>query len=163
ADQLLLLARADAGALPLQPETIDLPDLLESTVERWRPAAIGRGVRLESELPLAAEVRADPELLRRLLDNLRDNALRHTPSGGTVTVSASTGGDGTVRIAVEDTGPGIAPELRPRLFERFARADPARGRGTGGAGLGLSLSAAIAAAHGGSLALDPSRPGARFV
>jgi heavy metal sensor kinase len=164
ADQLLLLARADAGVLQAQTETVDLPELLEGIVERWRPAAVEREVALESELPLEGELRADPELLRRLFDNLLDNALRHTPAGGTVLLSASAAG-GTWRIAVDDTGPGVDPDLRPHLFERFARADPARGRGTGGAGLGLSLSAAIANVHAGSIAVEEpvAGRGARFV
>jgi len=164
ADQLLLLARADAGALQPTTETVDLPELLEGIVERWRPAAVAREVRLESDLPLEGEVRADPGLLRRLFDNLLDNALRHTPPRGTVLLSA-VADDGVWRIAVDDTGPGVAPELRGHLFERFARGDPARGRETGGAGLGLSLSAAIADVHGGSIAVEEARSGhgARFV
>jgi two-component system OmpR family sensor kinase len=164
ADQLLLLARADAGALHARADTLDLPELLEEIVERWRPAAMAREVRLESELPLEGELRADPELLRRLFDNLLDNALRHAPARGEVRLSASAD-ERTWRIAVEDTGPGVAPELRPRLFERFARGDRARGRDTGGAGLGLSLSAAIAAVHGGSIAVEEAQAGqgARFV
>jgi heavy metal sensor kinase len=162
ADHLLLLARADAGVLALHAEQLDLPDLLETILDRWRPLALDRGIRLESELPLEGEVRADPELVRRLLDNLLDNALRHTPAGGTVRLSAARGGQGWA-ITVEDTGPGIPPELRPHLFERFARADPARGRETGGAGLGLSLAAAIATAHGGRVTLEEAPLGARFV
>ncbi|HYW24371.1 MAG TPA: ATP-binding protein [Terriglobales bacterium] len=164
ADQLLLLARADAGVLQAHTEPVDLPELLEGIVERWRPAAVEQQVALESELPLQGELRADPELLRRLFDNLLDNALRHTPAGGAVVLSASPA-DGTWRIALDDTGPGVAPELRPHLFERFARADPARGRETGGAGLGLALSAAIATVHGGSISVEEARPGrgARFV
>jgi heavy metal sensor kinase len=164
ADQLLLLARADAGALEPRSEAVDLPELLEGIVERWRPAAVEREVALDCELPLEGELRADPELLRRLFDNLLDNALRHTPAGGAVLLSAGAA-DATWRIAVDDTGPGVAPELRPHLFERFAREDPARGRDTGGAGLGLSLSAAIAGVHGGSIAVEqvPSGRWARFV
>jgi heavy metal sensor kinase len=164
ADQLLLLARADAGVLQARTEAVDLPELLEGIVERWRPAAVERDVALESELPMEGELRADPELLRRLFDNLLDNALRHTPARGAVRLSASAE-DGTWRIAVDDTGPGVAPELRPRLFERFARTDPARGRDTGGAGLGLSLSAAIATVHGGRISVEEARAGrgARFV
>jgi heavy metal sensor kinase len=163
AEQLLLLARADAGALEPRFQALDLPELLEGVVERWRPAALERGLSLVSELPMQGSVRADPELLRRLLDNLLDNAIRHTPPGGTVRLTA--GGTG-VRwlIAVEDTGSGVPPELRSRIFERFTRGDAARGRETGGAGLGLSLSAAIAAAHDGTIELESSRDGgARFV
>jgi heavy metal sensor kinase len=162
ADHLLLLARADAGVLALHTELVDLPELLETILDRWRPLALDRDIRLESDLPLEGDVRADPELVRRLLDNLLDNALRHTPAGGTVRLSAARDGQGWA-IAVEDTGPGIPAELRPHLFERFARADPARGRETGGAGLGLSLAAAIAAAHGGRVTVEGAPAGARFV
>jgi two-component system OmpR family sensor kinase len=162
ADQLLMLARADAGTLTAERRRLELPDLLADVVERWRPLARERRVSLRVELPADGATLGDAGLLRRLLDNLIDNAIRHTPPGGEVVVSAAldTGG---WRVAVEDTGAGVDPALRPVLFERFTRADAARGRGTGGAGLGLSLSAAIAQAHGGTIALvDGARRGARF-
>jgi two-component system OmpR family sensor kinase len=163
AEQLLLLARADAGALEPRFQALDLPELLEGVGERWRPAALERGLSLVSDLPMQGSVRADPELLRRLLDNVLDNAIRHTPPAGTVRLTAGAV-DGRWLIAVEDTGPGVPPELRSRIFERFTRGDAARGRETGGAGLGLSLSAAIAAAHGGTITLESGRDGgARFV
>jgi signal transduction histidine kinase len=108
-------------------------------------------------------VLGDADLLRRLLDNLLSNAVRHTPPGGSVTVSAQRDGGGW-QIAVADTGPGVPAALRPRLFDRFSRGDGARRRDSGGAGLGLSLCAAIAAAHGGDIAIDDTAPGgARFV
>ena len=163
ADQLLLLARADAGALAPRRESIDLPEFLEETIERWRPAAQEREVELDSQVPLEGAVAGDPDLLRQLLDNLLDNAIRHSPGHGTVTVSAVEEG-GWWRLTVQDSGPGVKVGMRSRLFERFARADAARGRTTGGAGLGLSLCAAIAEAHGGSISLaDGAGPGARFV
>jgi signal transduction histidine kinase len=163
ADQLLLLARADAGALASRREPIDLPEFLEETIERWRPAAQEREVELESQLPLEGEVGGDPDLLRQLMDNLLDNAIRHNPPRGTVAVSAVEN-NGWWQLAVQDSGSGISPDLKPRLFARFARADGARGRSTGGAGLGLSLCAAIAEAHGGFISLeDASTGGARFV
>ncbi|HEY4865596.1 MAG TPA: ATP-binding protein [Candidatus Dormibacteraeota bacterium] len=163
ADQLLLLARADAGALAPRRESIDLPEFLEETIERWRPAAQEREVELDSQVPLEGAVAGDPDLLRQLLDNLLDNAIRHSPGHGTVTVSAVEEG-GWWRLTVQDRGPGVKVGMRSRLFERFARADAARGRATGGAGLGLSLCAAIAEAHGGSISLaDVFGPGARFV
>jgi two-component system OmpR family sensor kinase len=163
ADQLLLLARADAGALEPRREAVDLPEFMEATIERWRPAAREAEVQLESQLPLEGSLAGDPDLLRQLLDNLIDNAIRYTPAGGTVSVSAGERG-GWWLIGVQDSGPGIDRSLRPRLFERFARADGARARSTGGAGLGLSLCAAIAAAHGGSMVVENSPSGgARFV
>jgi signal transduction histidine kinase len=100
-----------------------------------------------------------------VLDNLLDNALRHTPPGGTVAVSGLTE-NGMVRLVVEDSGPGVDPQLVDRVFDRFTRADRARGRDSGGSGLGLALSAAIVQAHRGSIELDnASSPGvgARFI
>jgi heavy metal sensor kinase len=161
ADQLLILARADAGTLTAERRRLELPDLLADVVERWMPLARERRVTLRKELPAEGTTRGDAGLLRRLLDNLIDNAIRHTPAGGEVLVSAALDPGGW-RVAVEDTGPGVDPALRPVLFERFTRADAARGRGTGGAGLGLSLSAAIAQAHGGTIALVDGGRGARF-
>jgi signal transduction histidine kinase len=92
----------------------------------------------------------DPDLVARLLDNLLDNAIRHTPRGGEVRLEAS-GSDRNWRISVTDTGPGLEGDVRRHLFERFVRGDSVRGRTTGGAGLGLSLSLAIAQLHGGTI------------
>jgi len=153
ADQLLLLARADAGALVPRRDELEVRELLEEVIERWRPAAREKGVTLAADLPAEGLLSGDSDLLRRLFDNLIDNALRHTPEGGRVTATAVAEED-TWRIAVRDSGPGVDSELRDRLFERFTRADAARGRDNGGVGLGLSLCAAIARAHGGSITLE---------
>src|SRR5262249_54104145 len=103
--------------------------------------------------PASGTIVADPALTRRILDNLLDNAIRHSPPGGQVRVSASVG-DGGWLFAVSDEGPGIAPEHRVRIFERFARADNARARGgDGGAALGLPLSMAYARLQGGEVRL----------
>jgi heavy metal sensor kinase len=162
ADQLLVLARADAGALVPRIESIDLPDFLEEAVDRWRPLIGQRGLRVTTALPNVGRLDADAELLRRLIDNLLDNAVKHTPAGGAIAVSA-VGDDDEWRIEVADTGPGIAAALRDTIFERFSRGDPARSRDSGGAGLGLALCAAIAHAHGGCISLGEGSPGARFV
>jgi two-component system heavy metal sensor histidine kinase CusS len=162
ADQLFLLARADAGALVPERAPLDLSDLVEEVVERWRPMAREREARLQGRTVGTGMIAADEELLRRVLDNLIDNGLRHTPRGGSVTVEARHM-EREWQIVVHDTGPGVEPGVRPRLFERFARADAARARATGGAGLGLSLCAAIVNAHGGSIALEEAATGARFV
>jgi two-component system OmpR family sensor kinase len=163
ADQLLMLARADAGALAAQWERIDVIDLVDEVTERWRSLATRRGVELHSEAPDDLAVIGDPGLLRRLLDNLIDNALRYTPPGGCVAVHAVVAG-GRWRIVVSDSGPGVDPRVRSTLFDRFTRSDRARGRDTGGAGLGLSLCTAIAAVHGGTISFDATtRRGAQFV
>lgn len=163
ADQLLLLARADAGALALHPAAIDVGDLVEETVDRWRRAAERQEVEVKAVAPDAGTLCGDPDLLRRLLDNLMANALRHTPAEGWVGVSAERESSGWL-LAVADSGPGVPAALRPRLFDRFSRGDTSRGNDSGGAGLGLALCAAIAEAHGGSIELDTSvETGARFV
>jgi heavy metal sensor kinase len=161
-DQLLFLARADAGALVANVREVDVADLLVETVSRWRPLAQQKRVELAAEIPESGTLQGDADLLRRMLDNLLDNALRHTPEGGVVTISCSREPENW-SIAVQDTGPGVDEALRPSLFERFTRADQARSRETGGAGLGLSLSAVIARIHGGRISLDEKGPGARFV
>jgi heavy metal sensor kinase len=165
ADQLLLLARADAGSLAPRFERIDLSDLLEETVDRWRSLAGTRGVRLALDPPPHGPLWADPQLLRRLVDNLLDNAVRHSPEGEEVMLTAEKAGD-RWRLEVADAGPGVPASIRDTLFERFTRGDPARGRDTGGAGLGLALCAVIAGLHGGAIWLAPPDgppPGAHFV
>jgi signal transduction histidine kinase len=118
-------------------------------------------VRLETHAATDVTVPADRLLLRRLLDNLLDNAIRHTPPGGSISVSVGRDGDACT-VVVADTGPGVAPDQRNRLFGRFTRSDAARGRDTGGAGLGLALCRVIAELHGGRIALEDTQQGAAF-
>jgi len=163
ADHLLLLSRADAGALTGSFHEFDLPDLLESTVSRWRGMAREASIRLEATIPLDGRIEADQDLIERLVDNLLDNAIRHAAPGGRVQLEASRR-NGEWKILVSDDGPGIPTAAKRHLFERFFRSDPARGRANGGAGLGLSLSKAIAELHGGGIGLaeDGPLPGACF-
>jgi signal transduction histidine kinase len=132
--------------------------LIDSVVQQNTALALEKGVTLRAvtvEQPVVAT--ADESGVRRILLILVDNALKHTPSGGTVTVSAAAA-DGTSTLAVEDTGEGIPTAALPHIFERFYRADPARGSGSG-FGLGLSIAQAIAQAHGSAIAVS-STPGA---
>lgn len=165
ADQLLILARADAGALVPASEPVDVADFLHETAARWAGLAEKRGIHLDVIAPSAGQMTADPGLLRRVLNNLIENALHHAPAGSTVTLRGY-GAPGGWNVEVADQGPGVAPEHRARLFTRFAKADSARSREDGGgAGLGLALSAAIARAHAGTLELvdaDGGAPGAVF-
>ena len=161
-DQLLMLARADAGALRPAETNLDVADFLHETAARWRPVADSRHVQVDVEAPDSGSVRADPDLLRRVMDNLIDNATRHTPEGTAVELMGAPTGGGW-NIDVRDHGPGVPAAARPVLFERFARADGARARDTAGAGLGLALSRAIAESHGGTLQLlDQNGSGATF-
>jgi heavy metal sensor kinase len=158
AEELLLIARADAGVLQPTPTPIDVADFVHELAARWQPVAERRHFTLAVDAPDAGVVSADPPLVTRVLDNLLDNASRYAPELSMVTIAARQEGDEWV-FEVSDQGPGVEPRQRAHIFERFARADSARTRDGGGAGLGLALGAAIAAAHGGSLRLV-DRPGA---
>ena len=153
---LLRISEVEAGALRTGFRDLSLSDLADDLVESYRPDAEESGHRLVSRVEPGIVVRGDPRLLRQLIANLLDNALRHTPSGATVELSLSRRQDG-VRLSVEDDGPGVSPDESSRLFERFSRAE--RSRSTDGHGLGLALVAAVAQIHGGTAAI---RPGSGF-
>ncbi|MFG1942162.1 DUF4153 domain-containing protein [Nonomuraea sp. NPDC048826] len=149
--QLLDLSRLDSGARLIEPEAVELRPLVEQAVAE---AALAReDVRLASSAPAGLVVRADPDLLAQVLANLLDNAVRHSPPDGTVTVTASPAGPG-VRLAVADRGPGIPASARGRVFERFSRLDAGRTADGGGAGLGLAIVKEIVELHGGSIRID---------
>jgi heavy metal sensor kinase len=162
AEHLLLLARADAGSLIARQLPIDLEDFMEETVSRWQAVAAERGIQIEHNVRPGASLSGDPDLIRRCLDNLVDNALRFTPPGGRVSIVMAEEGPWWA-LSVTDTGPGVERALVPHVFERFTQADGARTPDDGGAGLGLSLCQAIAVAHGGRITLEPTARGARFV
>lgn len=161
-DQLLILARADAGALVPAREQIDVADFLHETAARWEEVAKKQGSRLEVIAPSHGRMEADPALLRRVVDNLVDNAVRYNATGAAVKLRGYRDNGGW-NVEVADQGPGVPTNHRGILFTRFARADSARSPEDGGAGLGLALSAAIARAHGGTLQLvEDASPGAVF-
>jgi heavy metal sensor kinase len=149
ADDLLVLARADEGQLPLDPQPLDAAALLETVRGRFAPRAQELGRPLTVDAPGAPALHADPVRLEQALGNLVDNALRH--GAGAVTLSARAA-DGAVELAVADAGPGFDADFARRAFERFSRADAARARG--GSGLGLAIVRAIAEAHGGTARID---------
>jgi heavy metal sensor kinase len=156
-DQLLALAREDAGAGPQAHEPVDLAALLGGVAETMRPLAEVKGLRLCSAAPVPARVRGDPGRLRQVFYNLLDNAIKYTPEGGTVEAHVEAR-DGRAVVTVRDTGVGIPPEHLPRVFDRFYRVDKARTRAEGGTGLGLSISRSIVTAHNGHIELA-SAPG----
>jgi len=141
--QMLALARAEPAAGDV-PEHLSLPDLIRHSAESYLPRAFERQIDLGFELT-PAEVAGNPLLLQELLANLLDNALRHTPEGGTITVHCGQV-DGEAQLCVEDSGPGIREEDRTRVFERFFRA---AGSPNDGTGLGLAIVREIARQHGG--------------
>jgi len=150
-EQLLELSRLESGELTLQREDVPLAPLVTQVLSEIDVARSDSGVAVESALPedLPA-VDADRERVHQVLFNLLDNAVRFTPSGGAVTVSAQRH-NGSVEVRVADTGVGIPPEHLPRLFERFYRADPARSREDGGTGIGLAIARSVVEAHGGHI------------
>lgn len=125
---------------------------MRAAAEAYREAYAAKGVALNIDVDeTAGNVAADRQRMGQVLGNLLSNALRHTPAGGQVTLSANRQGPGRVAIRVTDTGDGISPEQLPHLFERFYRGDTARDRDHGGSGIGLTISKALTEAHGGHL------------
>ncbi len=145
-DDLLTLARADAGRAALPAEPLDLAPLVRDVCAQGALLAGARRVAVEAETPEApVTVTGNPPALRRLLFILVDNAIKYTPEGGSVTVSLSR--QSPAVVSVHDTGIGIPPDMLPHVFERFFRADPSRSRDAGGAGLGLAIAKWIADRH----------------
>ncbi len=150
-NDLHLLALADAGQLPLYREVVSPVMLVNEAVRSFTPLATGRDVHLhsivEEHLP---DIEIDPQRITQVLGNLISNALRHTPAGGEIVVSAHRDPNG-ICFAVRDTGTGIDPVDLPYIFERFYRVDRARSRSSGGAGLGLAIARRLVEAHGGQI------------
>lgn len=156
-NDLFELSQIDAGALELRPERGSLHDLISDTLRSFGAPAAQRGVHLAGSVHAALPpVRMDGARVQRVLDNLVGNALRHTPTGGTVELRAEVDGD-AVRVTVQDSGEGIPPHELPHVFQPFYRGDAARSR-PGGAGLGLTIARGIVELHGGRLWVE-SAPG----
>ncbi len=153
-DDMLVLARADAGGHPVVRAEVDLDALVEECVGELAARAATKNIRLTSHLEPVC-VTADAALLRRLFSNILSNAVTYTPDGGTINVTMLPR-QGAVSVNVADTGPGIPAADHDRVFERFVRLDPARAEG--GAGLGLSIARWVAEVHGGRVELLTSGP-----
>lgn len=150
-EQLLDLSRLESGDVLLEREPVRLAPLVSEVVSEIEVARAGKGVKVEGDVPSdLPPVFADRERVHQVLFNLLDNAVRFTPPGGHVVVRA-TRHNGSCEVRVEDTGPGIAPEHLPRLFERFYRVDPGRSRDDGGTGIGLAIARSVVEAHGGRI------------
>jgi two-component system OmpR family sensor kinase len=152
-EDMLVLGRADAGGYSLQRARLYLDELVNDCGRSVDLLAAERGVILECSLPAEIPFVGDEDLLRRMLVNLMQNAVQHSPAGGSVRVVVTTNGQAAT-ISVTDQGAGIAPADRQRVFDRFVQVDPSR-HGSG-AGLGLPIARWIAEAHGGSLVLESS-------
>jgi two-component system sensor histidine kinase BaeS len=157
-DDLRTISLAEGGHLPLERRAVDVAAVLTSVAAGFEAQAAAAGVSLTLDAPRGLAVDADPDRVRQIAGALVDNALRHTPEGGAVRLAAApatsigvgrSAARAAVRVAVEDTGPGIPPEALPRIFERFFQADPSHSRGGSTSGLGLAIVQALAEAHGG--------------
>jgi signal transduction histidine kinase len=149
---LLLIARLDAGKLEMSEKPFDLATVLWEEAGRFEARADGEGVRLDVQVADELPVHGDPKRTGQILASLLDNAVRYTPPDGRIVIGGRLR-DGWVEASVADSGPGIAPEQLPRVFDRFYRADVARTRGEAGVGTGLGLAIArgLARAQGGDL------------
>ena len=153
-NELLVLTRADAGALRLNVQPLDLAELARSRCERLAHLARSRGIALDL---LGGDpgllVAGDADRLAQVLDNLLDNAIRFAPDRSTITIKLDRAGD-QAECLVHDAGPGVPAEHLPFIFERFYRVDAARSRAAGGAGLGLAIARALITAHGGRISAE---------
>jgi signal transduction histidine kinase len=154
-EDLLLVAEIEADRLELRPEPTDLAELARAAVEAALPAAADHGIALRLDVDGRLPLDGDADRLRQVLDNLVSNALKFTPAGGSVTLSARNG-SGPLRVEVSDTGIGVPQAELGQLFSRFYRASTATRRAIPGTGVGLVIARAIVEAHGGTISLESS-------
>jgi len=157
-EDLALLARTDAGEQPLNLALTNVGELARETVARWQGRATAQGLTLRTTIPPnLPHARIDSLRVTRVLTNLLDNALRHTPEGGEVAVAVGMAAQpDALRVSVRDTGQGIPPDELENIFKRFYRLDPARRRASGGRGLGLAIARQIVELHGGRIWAESS-------
>jgi signal transduction histidine kinase len=150
-DDLQTLSLADAGQLSLVYQPEDISHIVNSVAESVQPKAVAKRINLTVNFPeRLPPTKVDAQRLSQILHNLLDNAIRHTPSGGSVLVNIVET-DKSIKVTVSDTGEGIPPEDLPHMFERFYRVDKSRSKATGGSGLGLTIARRLVEAHGGKI------------
>lgn len=153
-DDLLLLARLDSGRVELKLQPVQLRPTIQEVVDDLSRPAQARDITIEISLPSGMIVQVDPDRIRQVLSNLIDNAVKYGRPAGTVKITAKPVNDRFVEVCVQDNGPGIAADARPRIFERFFRGDKARSREQGGTGLGLAIVKHVVQAHGGEVRVE---------
>ncbi len=150
-EDLRILTQTDTGRLPLNCIPIDFLDLAEKVAEKFTPEAQSKEIQIEHHFDMVCPpLNLDADRVEQILGNLLSNALRFTPAGGKITMSAACKAE-RVDLTIHDTGPGIPPEALPYVFDRFYRADKSRSRQEGGSGLGLAIARQLARAHGGDI------------
>lgn len=162
-NELQELSLAEAGELKLVYQTEDIANLVKQTVSSWQPQLMAKEISLSLDLPgNLPPVNIDWQRVNEVLHNILENAVAHTPKGGTITVAAGEKGK-WVEVSVCDTGEGIPAEDLPHIFERFYRVDKSRARATGGSGLGLTIAKRLIEAHGGTITVESKLgEGSRF-
>lgn len=153
---LLAISRAESGGMPVKRAVVDFTELMEELLEFYEPSAEEHGLLLHGDVAEGLLVYGNRQLLAQMISNLLDNALKYVPSGGEVRMAAHRQ-DNQIRVVVEDGGPGIPPEMRDKVFERFSRLDPSRTMA--GSGLGLSLAKAFVELHHGRISIVKSTLG----
>jgi len=162
-DDLIELSRLESGQAVVEREPVDLANVLRGCARRFEWQLRESGAEMRLDLKALPSVQGDERRLEQAFANLIDNAVRHAPRGGTITVRAEAE-DGVVRVAVHNTGSYIPPEELPRVFERFFQRDRNRSRGSAGAGLGLAIAREVVQAHLGSISASSDRKqGTEFV
>lgn len=156
-EDLRTLSLVDAGELPLNRQLVSPQELLERIAAAYRHPAEQQNIVLETKAePELPEIKVDPERMVQVLGNLVTNALRHTPAGGQITLSAKPEAH-AVQLRVQDNGEGIPPEALQRIFDRFYRGDAARQQQNGESGLGLAIARSLVEAHGGTISVESKR------
>jgi heavy metal sensor kinase len=152
-DSLLTISRADAGRIPLHPTVFSAMDLAREAAGLFEVLVEEKGQRITVQGDERVSVKGDRVFLRQALVNIIHNAVKYSPSGGTISVGVQYEPEGSIRLDVIDSGPGIAPEHAAKIFDRFYRVDESRSREAGGAGLGLSIAQWAVRVHGGDIHL----------
>lgn len=156
-DDLFLLSTIEAGNLTFDRMPVDVAELADESIEALHPVARQKGVELSLVVDGRVPAQAGPAQVGRVIRNLVDNAIRHSPPGSTVTVRAED--DDGARVTVADQGPGFTSDMLQRAFDGFVTGDPARSRANGGAGLGLAIARGLVEAHGGSIWAEAGQGG----
>jgi two-component system, OmpR family, phosphate regulon sensor histidine kinase PhoR len=157
-EDLLTISQLESGQVNLKLDTLELREFAARLVEELQGRAAQKNTRILNEIPATLRARADRDRLQQVFFNLLDNAIKYGRAGGQIVLRGRESDDARVQLCVADDGPGIAPEARERIFERFYRVDKARSRDTGGTGLGLAIVKHIIQIHGGEVWVE-SQPG----
>ena len=153
----MTLARSDADIIQINRQSVNLQKWLEQLIKPYRDIAASQSKSLDDQIKVSVEGKLDPDLIRQLIIILLDNAIKYTPTGGTVTFAAEVVHE-RLKLEVRDTGQGIADADKKHVFERFYRSDKSRNAKTGGNGLGLAIAQWVVKEHHGTITVKDNHP-----